>query len=156
MRLLRIQINRFPALAVLLVLWSTACGGPGEAYSEEQSAPAGGREQQSEMLLTWARYGGFAGFCDEMRVSVGGEVRIQSCRPKTEKVGKLSTEDMSRLAEWRKSFASVVIESSDGPVADGMSVKLTLKGTGSGQPGDAQRREILDWAQRVFSGITRL
>jgi hypothetical protein len=52
MRLLRIQINRFPALAVLLVLWSTACGGPGEAYSpaaaREKRIPRSSRLQRAE------------------------------------------------------------------------------------------------------------
>jgi hypothetical protein len=140
--MLRVQINGVAAVAACLVLWSTACSGR-----------AVEREQQSEMVLTWGRYGGFAGFCDEMQVSVNGEVRVQSCRPKTEKVGKLSNDDLSRLREWRKSFGSVVIDSSDGPVADSLSVKLTLKGTGSGQPTDAQRREIMEWAQKVYGRI---
>ena len=150
--MLRIQIKCFAALAVFLVLWSTACSGRAiETNSVAPSAPAVGRERQSEMVLTWGRYGGFAGFCDEMQVSVSGEVRIQSCRPKAEKVGKLSNDDLSRLAEWRKSFGSVAIDSKDGAVADGMSVMLTLKGTGRGQPTDTQRREILEWAERVYN-----
>jgi len=142
--MLRIQINCFAAVAVFLVLWSAACSG---RAIETNSVT----EPQSEMVLTWGRYGGFAGFCDEMQVSVSGEVRIQSCRPKAEKVGKLSNDDLRRLAEWRKSFGSVAIDSKDGAVADGMSVMLTLKGTGRGQPTDTQRREILEWAERVYS-----
>ena len=139
----RVHINCVSALVVLLLSWVTAC-----------SAPAGGREQQSEMVLTWGRYGGFAGFCDEMQVSASGEVRTQSCRNKSEKVGKLSTEDSRRLDEWRRSFGSVVFESNDGAVADGLSVKLTLNGTGKDRPTDMQRREILDWAQRVFGKMS--
>jgi hypothetical protein len=108
-------------------------------------------EQQSETVLTWRRAGGFAGFCDEMQLSVSGEIRIQSCRPKTERTGKLSKDDLSRLQEWRASFGSVVIDQSDGAVADGMSLQLMLKGTGSGQPSETQRREMMDWAGRVFS-----
>jgi len=135
-------INCISALVVLLLLCGTAC-----------SAPAGGRERQSEMVLTWGRYGGFAGFCDDMQISASGEVRVQSCRNKSEKIGRLSSDDLRRLDEWRRSFGSVVIESKDGAVADSMSVKLTLNGTGKGQPTDMQRREILDWAQRVFGKI---
>jgi hypothetical protein len=137
MPVLRIQISCLAVLAGVLVLSSTA-------------ATAVETERQSEMILTWGRYGGFAGFCDEMQVAVSGEVRIQSCRPKSEKVGKLSSDDLKRLGEWRTSFGSVVIESKDGAVADGMSVMLTLKGTGAGQPTATQRREILEWAERVY------
>ena len=135
-----IHINCVPSLVVLLLSWGAAC-----------SAPVWERERQSEMVLTWGRYGGLAGFCDEMQVSASGEVRVQSCRPKTEKVGKLTSDDSRRLDEWRKSFGAVVIESKDGAVADGMSLMLTLNGTGSGQPNDTQRREILEWAERVYS-----
>jgi hypothetical protein len=136
------NINCVSALVVVLLLGGTA-----------SSAPAGGREQQSEMVLTWGRYGGFAGFCDEMQVSVSGEVRVGSCRNKSDKVGKLSSEDSRRLDEWRRSFGSVVIESNDGAVADGLSVKLTLKGTGKDQPTEMQRDQILAWAQRVYGEI---
>jgi len=135
----RVHINCVSALFVVFSLWGTV-----------GSAPVGGREQQSEMVLTWGRYGGFAGFCDEMQVSANGEVRVQSCRNKSEKVSKLSSDDSRRLDEWRRSFGSVVIESKDGAVADGMSVMLTLNGTGKAQPTDMQRREILEWAQTVF------
>jgi|RhiMethySRZTD1v2_1073278.scaffolds.fasta_scaffold219276_3 hypothetical protein len=135
----RISINGVRALLLFLLLWGVACSGSGEAGP------------QTDMVLTWGRYGGFAGFCDEMSISISGEVRIQSCRPKSEKVVKLSSEDSSRLDRWRKSFGSVVIESNDGAVADSMTIKLTLKGTGAGQPTEMQRREILEWAEGVYS-----
>jgi len=135
----RVHIHCVSALVVVFSLWGTAC-----------SAPVGGKEQQSEMVLTWGRYGGVAGFCDEMQVSASGEVRVQSCRNKSEKTGKLSSDDSRRLDEWKRSFGSVVIESKDGAVADAMSVMLTLNGTGKTQPTDMQRREILEWAQTVF------
>ena len=88
-----------------------------------------------------------------MQVSGSGEVQIQSCRPKAEKAGKLSSDDLARLNGWRKSFGSVVIEFKDGGLIDQMTSKFTLKGTGNGQPADAQRQEILDWAQRLYSRI---
>jgi hypothetical protein len=143
-------INRIGALLILLMLWITACSARApETRSREMPIRVVEREQQSETVLTWRRSGGIAGFCDEMQISASGEVRIQSCRSNAEKVGKLASDDLQRLNEWRRSFGSVVIEFSDGGLADGMNQKLTLKGTGSGQPADAQRREILEWAQRV-------
>ena len=143
-------INRIATFLILLLLGVTACSaGAPKTRSREVPVSAVERAQQSEMLLTWRRSGGFAGFCDEMQISASGEVRIQSCRSNAEKVGKLSSDDLTRLNAWRKSFGSVVIESKDDALADGMTLKLTLKGTGTGQPTDAQRREILAWAQQV-------
>jgi len=142
MTILRTKANWVSALSVLFLL----SGG----------TPLRSQERQSEMLLSWGRYGGFAGFCDEMKVSANGEVHLQSCRSKAEKLGKLSSEDLSRLGEWRKSFGSVAIERKDGAVADAMTVMLTLKGTGGGQPNDAQRQQMLEWAERIYSRINAM
>ena len=140
--MLRVRLIGVSALAGVLLVASVA-----------SSAPTGGSEQQSEMVLSWERHGGFAGFCDVMQVSASGEVRLGSCRNKSEKAGKLSSDNLRRLDEWRKLFGSVVIESNDGAVADGLSIKLILNGNGKDQPTDTQRREILDWAQRVYGEI---
>jgi hypothetical protein len=108
------------------------------------------QESASNVALSWSRDGGFAGFCDEMKVSVSGEVRATSCRPVAGRSGRLSKENLARLDRWRKSFGSVVIEMKDPPGNDAMTVALTLKGTGRGQPTEVERQEILDWAQRVY------
>jgi len=137
---------------VLLLFWVNACSGRAPE-AREMSVPTLQGQQQSEIVLTWRRDGGIAGLCDQMQVSASGDVQIQSCRPKAEKAGKLSSDDLARLNGWRKSLGSVVIEFKDGGLIDAMTSKVTLKGTGSGQPADAQRQEILEWAQRLYSRI---
>jgi hypothetical protein len=111
----------------------------------------GDGSQQSTVALAWSRDGGFAGFCDELKVTASGEATASSCRSQEVKTRKLSSDDLTRLNAWREAFASVSVTAGDGGTADGMTIKLTLTGTGTGQPSDAQRQELLDWAQRVYT-----
>jgi hypothetical protein len=141
-------MNGYSVFAIVMMMWGAACSG--RAVETHSPEPVPGKEQQSEIILTWRREGGFAGFCDEMQISTAGEVQIQTCRSRTERTGKLSTDDLNRLSEWRTSFGSLRIGSKDGGLADGMTVELTLKGTGGSQPTHAQEQEILEWAEKVY------
>jgi hypothetical protein len=114
------------------------------------SAPENG-EESSTVVLSWNRDGGFAGFCDELKVSAVGDAAAATCRTQGIKTRKLPTEDRARLDEWRRTFGAVSITSGDPGSADSMTLKLTLAGKGSDQPSAAQRQEMLDWAQRVYT-----
>ncbi|OFW22244.1 MAG: hypothetical protein A3H97_22720 [Acidobacteria bacterium RIFCSPLOWO2_02_FULL_65_29] len=104
------------------------------------------------MVLTWTRDGGFAGFCDEMKISAAGGITTSSCRPPGAGPARtLTGEDLARFNGWRTSFGAVLIESKDPPGADAMTTKLTFQGAGTGQPTQAERQEMLDWAQRVHT-----
>src|SRR5262245_65479073 len=35
----------------------------------------------NDAVLQWNRDGGFAGFCDELKISAGGAIATSSCRP---------------------------------------------------------------------------
>ena len=128
-----------------------AAEGPLDSHSSP--VPADGKQQPaSNAALAWRREGGFAGFCDDLKVSTTGELRATSCRstPDRSKTGKLAKEDLARFDRWRKSFGSVVINTKDSPAADAMTLTLTMKGIGSGQPTEAERQEILGWAQKIY------
>jgi hypothetical protein len=116
------------------------------------SSPQNPVPSNSTVVLTWTRDGGIAGFCDEMKISAAGEITTFSCRPPGAGPARtLTGEDLARFNRWRTSFGAVSIESKDPPGADAMTVKLTLQGTGGGQPTETDRQEMLDWAQRVYT-----
>jgi hypothetical protein len=119
------------------------------ACGSSPSAPGG--EGDSTVVLSWNRDGGFAGFCDELKVTAAGDVTASTCRATGVKTRTLSSADRTRLSEWRRRFGAVSITSGDTGSADGLSVKLTLSGTGGDQPSAAQRQELFDWAQRVYN-----
>jgi hypothetical protein len=127
------------ATILLLILSAHACA-------------AQQRQPIVDTVFSWHQEGGIAGFCDDLTVSSAGELRTSSCgsTPKT-RTGKLSQEDKARLDRWRRSFGSVVIDTKDSPAADAMTVKLTLKGSGSARPSGAERQDLLDWAQQVYT-----
>ena len=115
-----------------------------------QSHPQG-QESAPRPLLSWNRDGGFAGFCDELKVSASGDFTASSCRGGAVKTGKLPKEQLSRLEHWKSTFGPVSIETKDSPAADAMTIRLTLNGSGSGKPGDAQREEMLRWAETIYT-----
>ena len=108
-------------------------------------------QHDSTIVLIWTRDGGFVGFCDELKVSAAGDVTVASCRTPGRKRRTLEAGDLARLNDWRKGFGTVNITSGDAPVYDAMQLKLTLSGNGRVQPTAAQRQELLEWAERVYS-----
>jgi hypothetical protein len=117
------------------------------------SSPAAPQDDQpdSAVVLSWNRDGGFAGFCDELKVTAAGNVTASSCRTPGSRSRRLPSDELTRLNDWRKRFGSVSITSGDSGSADGMTLKLTLTGGGRDEPSAAQRQELLEWAQRIFS-----
>jgi hypothetical protein len=133
----------------LLGCWLlTAC----VASTGSPSGPApSGDSQGSSAVLTWSRDGGFAGFCDELKVSASGDLTISSCRSAASRTGKLSNGDLARLDRWRASFGAVAIEMTDSAAADALTLQLTLAGAGSGKPTESEQQQMLDWAQNVYT-----
>jgi hypothetical protein len=102
-------------------------------------------------VLSWNRDGGFAGFCDELKVSAAGDVTASSCRTPGSRTRKLPSGELTRLNDWRRTFGNVSIASGDTGSADGLTLKLTLAGRGRDEPSAAQRQELLEWAQRIYN-----
>jgi hypothetical protein len=103
-------------------------------------------------VLVWTRNGGFAGFCDEMKISASGAITTSSCRPPGAGTARtLAGDDSTQFNRWRGSFGAVSIDSKDSSGADGMTITFTLQGTGRGQPTQSERQEMLNWAQRIYA-----
>jgi hypothetical protein len=118
--------------------------------------PALGQDDHGKIVLFWTRQGGLAGFCDELKVTGSGDVTATSCATgAAQKTRKLSPDEQSQLERLRQTFASVTFSSTDAAAADAMKQTVTFSGKGRIQPSETQQRELLDWAQRVYSTTGR-
>jgi hypothetical protein len=90
------------------------------------------------VALTWSRSGGIAGFCDSLTIYLSGEVQGSNCKS-SEMVEKsiselLSPEEIAMMNDWISKYGEIHIDASDPKgVADAMSVKVDLYGTGTQQ-----------------------
>ena len=100
------------------------------------------------VALTWNRAGGVAGFCDNLTIFLSGEVQGTTCK-NVEAVEKrltdlLSAEQIATLNEWVSKYGVVEIDASDPQgVADAMTVRLKLTGTGTEQITSPEVQQVL-------------
>ncbi len=93
-----------------------------------------------DLVFTFSRYGGIAGFCDDLLVYADGKVIFTSCKGREER-SNLSPEQLQQMYRWLDTFASFEFHHADPPnVADGMTVNWTFSGRGT-QPVDAATQE---------------
>jgi hypothetical protein len=105
--------------------------------------------------LTWHREGGIAGFCDDLLVTSAGAAQAGSCGTgQNYPEGQLTEAEAAQLNDWGRQFGAVVVEQSDAPLAaDGMTVILTMTGTGTAQPSEADQQAMIAWAQAVYERL---
>jgi hypothetical protein len=101
------------------------------------------------VVLTWSRNGGIAGFCDELRIHASGLVVVTSCKAALRSF-QLVPQEQKLLAGWLEKYAALEYEERDeDAVADGMSVKLTLAGTGTLKMGEDEQKQLLEFVSEI-------
>jgi hypothetical protein len=111
------------------------------------------------VALTWSRSGGIAGFCDSLTIYLSGEVQGSNCKS-NEMVEKsaselLSPEEIATMNEWISKYGEINIDASDPKgVADAMSVRLTMYGTGTQQNMvQASQQLMLTFVQDLYQEL---
>jgi hypothetical protein len=100
------------------------------------------------VALTWSRSGGIAGFCDTLTIYLSGEVHGTNCKG-GDMVQKsldelLTAAEIATMNEWISKYGEINIDASDPKgVADAMSVKLTMYGTGTQKSMDQASQQLL-------------
>jgi hypothetical protein len=113
------------------------------------------------LALVWQRVGGIAGFCDTLVLFRSGEVDGNWCKPQagatyTTQGVTLTADEQAQLNDWLAKYGTVSISQGTPPDAsDAMTVTLTLYGTGSAQPAEAEQQAMLDFASTVFTRIQK-
>lgn len=111
------------------------------------------------VALNWTRSGGIAGFCDSLTIYLSGEVQGSNCKS-SEVVEKgagelLTEEEIATMDEWISEYGEIDIDASDPKgVADAMTVKLSMYGTGSNQVMvQASQQLLLTFAQDLYQEL---
>ena len=111
------------------------------------------------VALTWSRSGGIAGFCDSLTIYLSGEVQGSNCKSSDmaeKSISELlSPAEIATMNEWISQYGEISIDASDPKgVADAMSVKLTMYGTGTEQDMDqASQQMLLTFAQDLYQEL---
>ena len=109
-----------------------------------------------DVVFTWHREGGLAGFCDELRVSATGEAIASNCqRAVSYEVGRqtLLPDEMKQLQAWLASYLPVNQTFKDAAVADGLTQTLAMAGQGSTNASPETQQAMLAWANAVYTRI---
>jgi hypothetical protein len=99
--------------------------------------------------LSFSRNGGIAGFCDKLVVYRDGRVMAENCKDQRADF-RLNAAQLALLYDWLDTYQHTEYNQSDPPgVADGMSVTLTLEGTGQKTAGEDALRAMTDFASSL-------
>ena len=110
------------------------------------------------IAIAWHREGGIAGFCEDVTVSVLGEVNATSCKggtPQDLGVKWLSATQVKQLFEWVDRLKSFEINQTDPAVADAMTIRLFFGGAGTAEPTDADKQVIQDFTQQLLGEFSQ-
>jgi len=110
------------------------------------------------LALTWKREGGIAGFCDSLTVFLSGEIYGNQCKTDDGRMetfaSLLSASEQKQFTTWITKYGQVDLDASDPKgVADGMTVLLTLYGSGDSQLSKDDKAALLLWAQDLFQKL---
>jgi hypothetical protein len=108
-------------------------------------------------VLTWHREGGIAGFCDDLAIDVYGMVDAAPCAggpSGTAAHGPLDADGQALLQGWLGQYRTFEVEQIDGAPADAMTISLTFAGIGKEEPGEMEKRAILEFAAEIYAALT--
>lgn len=110
-----------------------------------------------DVLVSWHREGGIAGFCDDLTAYVSGELSASSCRSQLAQTlarRQMSAQELAQLQGWIDAYAPFEYTHSDGPVADSMAVNLQFSGAGATPADEAAQQEILRFVESLYTEMT--
>ncbi len=105
-------------------------------------AQSGRPEADWGLALTYSRQGGFAGFCDEMKVYLDGAVLLSSCK-NVDVDYRLDAGQLEQLYAWYDGLAKIDYSYTDPGTADAMSTTLAMPAQGDTTADEAAVNEIL-------------
>jgi hypothetical protein len=140
-------------LLFILALLMTACGASPQPSAMPEATPSSPAE---EIVLTWHREGGIAGFCDNLSVSNTGTVVASTCKGnRDEEIGRsqLTPEQLEKLETWVENYASFHYQQKDAATADAMSLQIAFTGKSDRPATEQEKKAMLDWMNALFSSV---
>ena len=110
-----------------------------------ETARSGASADSTELAFSWHRDGGVGGYCDDVSVFLTGLVTTSDCKGFNAET-YLNASQLEQLYAWVDGFGSIDYDDSTAPLADGMTITLTLNGKGEKQADEEMIREMIDFA----------
>jgi len=114
------------------------------------AAQSGRPQADWGLALTYSRQGGFAGFCDEMKVYLDGSVLLSSCK-NVDVDYRLDAEQLKQLYAWYDTLSKINYSYTDPGTADAMSTKLAFPAQGNKTADEAAINEILVFCDELVN-----
>ena len=110
-----------------------------------ETAQSGTSADSTGLAFSWQRDGGVGGFCDDVSVYLTGLVTTSDCKGFNAEA-YLTASQLEQLYTWVDGFSSIEYNDSTAPLADGMTITLTLHGKGQKQADEEMIRAMIDFA----------
>jgi hypothetical protein len=110
------------------------------------------------LVIQWSREGGIAGFCDELSLSIAGQVKAYSCKgTEIRLLGQERIEDdrLQRMYDWVDEFHSFELELRDNAIADPMTTRLNFRGRGEAEPTEQDQQDMLDFSSELYFHLSQ-
>ena len=110
-----------------------------------ETAQSGSPADSAALAFTWHRDGGVGGFCDDVSVYLTGLITTSDCKG-FHAEAYLTASQLEQLYGWVDGLSSIDYNDSNAPLADGMTITLTLTGNGEKEADEKTIREMIDFA----------
>jgi hypothetical protein len=116
-----------------------------------QAARQGQSDPEAGLVLEWQRTGGFAGFCDTLRISASGFASRYGCQDRV-RIGMvfLTRQQLEQLYEWQENLMLFEVEEKDDAVTDVLIIHLQFYGNGPRPPSEQDEQAMLSLANHIF------
>lgn len=121
-------------MAVLLAACTPATPFPTPKPSNpEGPMPTSEPLPDDQLVLSWQREGGIAGFCDSVEILANGAYTVKNCQYNVVNTGQLSDDQYKQLLDWVNTFASFKegTDPNTPPFPDQMFIEISFTGQGS-------------------------
>jgi len=110
-----------------------------------ETAQSGQSANSTGLAFSWHRDGGVGGFCDDVSVYLTGLITTSDCKGFNAET-YLTASQLEELYAWVDGLNSIEYNDSTAPLADGMTITLTLNGQGQKQADEEMISEMIDFA----------
>ncbi|MDQ3006461.1 MAG: hypothetical protein M3R47_13900, partial [Chloroflexota bacterium] len=117
-----------------------------------ETAQPGPSADSTGLAFSWQRDGGVGGFCDDVSIYLTGLVTTSDCKGFNAET-YLTASQLEQVYTWVDSLSSIEYNDSTAPLADGMTITLTLNGKGDKQVDEEMIREMIGFAATMDSQL---
>jgi hypothetical protein len=110
-----------------------------------EMAQSGPSADATALAFSWHRDGGVGGFCDDVFVYLTGLITTSDCKG-FHAESYLTASQLEQLYAWVDGLSSIDYNDSNAPLADGMTITLTLTGNGKEQADEETIRDMINFA----------